>query len=58
MLRPEVVLLVEEEEEDVAEGVVMFTGVVEKSEPWRERVCPVGGCWVHPAVRAVRKFVI
>lgn len=57
MLRPEVVVLIEEEE-GVAEGVVMFTGVVEKSEPWRERVCPGGGCWVHPAVRAVRKFVI
>jgi hypothetical protein len=31
-------------------GVVMLTAaVVEKGEPWRERVMPGTGCWMQPA---------
>jgi hypothetical protein len=38
----------------VAVGVVMFTGVVENSEPWIEIVLPGVGCWIHAAFKAVR----
>jgi hypothetical protein len=50
--------LIEDDDMVAAVGVVMFTAVVEKREPWRLRMPPaLGFCW-QPAMRAVKSLIM